>query len=126
MYIKVVLAYLRVSSRPVSKGSRDRGATEEGSGQSVILIRTWPLPSPSTQGRVYRAKTSKEGRGVAERSGGVSNFFSGGEWRECLGPEGKYKGWIGQRGEEEIMFYLPEPTDYSPGFRFLIKGRWDV
>ena len=79
MYIKVVLAYLRVSSRPVSKGSRDRGATEEGSGQSVILIRTWPLPSPSTQGRVYRAKTSKEGRGVSERSGGRSADFKGDE-----------------------------------------------
>jgi hypothetical protein len=34
---KVVLAYLRVSSRPVSKGSREKGAAEiYTSGQSVI------------------------------------------------------------------------------------------
>jgi hypothetical protein len=38
----------RISSRPVSKGSREKGAAKIYSvGQSVIPIRT--LPSPSTQ-----------------------------------------------------------------------------
>jgi hypothetical protein len=38
----------RVSSRRVSKGSREKGAAEiYNSGQSVIPIRT--VPSPSTQ-----------------------------------------------------------------------------
>jgi hypothetical protein len=53
----------------VSTRRKERGAAEIYSvGQSVIPIRT--LPSPSTQGRVYRVKTSKEGRGVAKRSEG--------------------------------------------------------
>jgi len=99
VYFKVVLAYLRVSSRPVSKGSRDRGATGEGSGQSVIPIRTLPLPSPSTQGRVYRAKTSsKEGRGVSERSGGRSADFKGDE----ASARGRTKDGLVERGRRGL------------------------
>lgn len=90
MYFKVVLAYLRVSSMPVSKASRNRGASEEGRCQSVI-----PFVPCSCCRRLFKVvcikqRPQRKVRGVSERSGGRSADFQGG-WREC---SGKNKGWI--------------------------------
>jgi hypothetical protein len=60
--------------------------------------------------RVCTKKTSKEGRGVAERSGGLAHIIRGME--RVLGARGEEQRIDWLKGEVKIMFYLPEPTSY--------------